>query len=239
MNGNNAGLRLVAPLLTAALCLACCSSKKAASGLPGAAGLLGQAAGVMRDVTSAHVSLQVDGTLSPLPVRSADGVVARGGEAKATAVIALGGLSVTYQIVEIGGTTYLKGPTGGFSGVSTASIYDVSLLLDPDRGVASLLGQATGGVTQAQERVAGVDTYRLTASVPTAVVQGLANLAAGQDRVTATLWIAVSGGHLIQASIPLKIEGSTKVTTVTAQLSDFNAPVDITAPVDATASPSP
>lgn len=234
-----ARLRLGALILVPCLFLAACSSKKPAAGVPGAAGLLSQAAVVMRDVTSAHVSLQVDGSLAPLPVRSADGVVARGGKAKATAVIALGSLSVTYQIVEIGGTTYLKGPTGGFSGVSTTSLYDVSLLLDPDRGVASLLSQATGGITQGREHVAGVDTYRLTASVPTAVVQGLANLAPGQDRVSATLWIAVTGDHLIQASIPLKIEGSTKVTTVTAQLSEFNAPVDITAPVDVTASPTP
>ena len=226
--------RFLVALAVGAVLLAACSKKApsaaGSSSLPAAAGVLSSGATTMAGVTSSHVTLKVDGPLSPLPIHSADGVIARGGLAKATAELSLGSALISYQVVETGGKLYLKGPTGGFSSLPVSSFYDVSSLLDPTTGVASLLSQATNGVVVGRESVEGVDTYKLTASVPTTVLHGLADLAPGQDRVTATLWIEVSGSHLVQAVVPLMISGSTKVTTVTADLSQFNAPVDITAP---------
>ncbi|MGH2718583.1 MAG: LppX_LprAFG lipoprotein, partial [Actinomycetota bacterium] len=86
------------------------------------------------------------------------------------------------------------------------------------------------GKTLDQESVNKTPVYKVQASVPTAFLNGLTKLASGQDTVSATLWIAVTGDRLVQATIPFKVPGAKSNTVVTATLSQFNVPVSVKAP---------
>jgi lipoprotein LprG len=184
----------------------------------------------MSDVTSAHFSLKIDGSLSTLPVRSAEGDTARTGQTSATANLDIGGNLIQYTILITGGNAYLKGPTGGYTKVPVSTIYDPSRLLDPTAGLAAVLGKATNGTTEASEQVDGVSAYRVRAKIPGNVLEGLTTLAPGQDTLNATLWIAADGSRLLKATIPFRSVNASKDTVVTATLSNFNAPVSVQTP---------
>lgn len=219
---------------TAAVALAACggaTSPSTASSAPGAAALLQQASRAMASVSSAHFSIQITGhSVGSLNIKSADGVLARGGQAMATVEVSFLGSLVSEQVVELGGKVYLKGPTGGFQSEDATSLYDVSQLLDPTNGLAGTLGQATNGSSVSSDSVSSTPAYKLTASVPTTILKGLADLAPGQDTVVATLWVAQSGSRLLKAIIPFRVQGATSDTVVTAQLSNFDVPVSIATP---------
>lgn len=205
-----------------------CSS---GSSQPAAGALLQQSAQAMSSVTTAHFTLTINGQLSSaLPVTSAEGEVTRAGQAQATADLSLFGSLVSYQVVITGGTAYLKGPTGGYQSEPASDVYNVSQLLDPTKGVAGLLSQATGGRTVTAQTVAGTPSYEVQAEVPTAILQGLTKLAPGQAKVAATLWIARSGHRLVQLRLPFTVAQATRQTVLTATLSNFNAAVSIQAP---------
>lgn len=215
-------LRCCGPLLLGALLLAACSHADPAS-LPAGSTLLQQAGQAMGSVTSAHVSLTFDGDLSSL-ISSAQGDVTRDG--KAIGSFVLGGTEFPFRLLN--GTFYLKPPTGGW--VSSPPPYDPTTLLDPTIGLPSLLTKATGGRTQAQESVGGVDAYRVTGSIPTDLIKGLTDLAAGQDTLRATAWIATDGSRLVKFRIPYRAKDATEDTVLTGTLTNFGVAVNVTAP---------
>jgi lipoprotein LprG len=96
------------------------------------------------------------------------------------------------------------------------------VILNPDRGIAAVLASGTGATTQAREQVNGVDTYRLQVKFPArplgTLVPGLA-----QDK-TSEIWVAARGSRLVKGQFP------TTYGMDTVQFSDFDAPVQITAP---------
>lgn len=216
--------------LLAAVLLASCTKGSAPSAAPNASALLSASSQAMSSVTSAHFTLQVAGDLSDLPVRSAAGVVTRAGQASATASIDLLGILVSYQVVVTGGTIYLKGPTGGYRSAPASTIYDVSKLLDPTRGVAGLLAAASNGQVLGTVTIDNTPAYTVQASVPTGILDGLTTLAPGQGTVPATLWIGRTGNRLLQVRIPFRTQQGKADTVVTATLSEFNLPTSIQAP---------
>lgn len=227
-------LKGTAAAATAGVALAACGgarSPSSASSAPSAAALLQQASQAMASVSSAHFSIQITGhSVGSLNIKSADGVLARGGQAMATVEVSLLGSLVSEQVVELGGKVYLKGPTGGYQSEDAGNLYDVSQLLDPTNGLAGTLRQATNASAVSADRVSSTPAYKLTASVPTTILKGLADLAPGQDTVVATLWLAQSGSRLLKAIIPFKVQGASSNTVVTAQLSNFDVPVSIATP---------
>lgn len=193
--------------------------------LPEGSELLADSAAAMRTVTTTRVGVEVQGDLQGLPIRSAQGQLTREGAAKGTATVEQGGQLVETEFVIVDDTLYLRGPTGGFRELPASAagmIYDPSIILNPDRGVAAFLEQGTAAETEAREQVGGVEAYRVRASFPGQV---LGKLVPGltQD-TTGRLWIATEGSHLVQATFPAT-GGS-----VTFQFSDFDAPADITPP---------
>lgn len=209
----------------------CTSGGSAGSAnLPAAGGLLATAGDSMRSVTSVHFSIVVNGTLAGVPIQNADGDLNAQGQAKGNAKVSLLGQLTQVDFVLVDQTFYLKGPTGGYQSEDAANLYDVSQLLDPTNGLAGTLGQATNGSAVSSDSVSSTPAYKLTASVPTTILKGLADLAPGQDTVVATLWVAQNGNRLVKAIIPFKVQGATSNTVVTAQLSDFDVPVSIPTP---------
>lgn len=200
---------------------------QSSSDLPEGAGLLADSATAMRTVTSARVGIDVEGELPGVPIKSAQGQLTSDGSASGTASLDMGRQLFEVTFVIIGEDLYLRGPTGGFQKLSTSSaflVYDPTVILDPDRGVAAVLAGGTGATTEAREQVEGVDSYRVQATFPG---QTLGSLAPGSTQdSTGQVWIATEGSRLVQTRFPLA-DGA----TVTVRFSDYDAPAEITPPI--------
>jgi lipoprotein LprG len=201
--------------------------------LPEGRPLLQKAAKAMAGIETMRFKLDVDGTISGLMIKQAEGAVTRDGNVSARADVAQGGQLVEYEYVLAGGTAYLKGPTGGFRPLPphfATRIYNPSKLLDGEAGLSRTLAEAQDPETQAEERLDGVATYRVRARMSTDTLQGVSALAAGQERLDSVVWIDRDSGRLVQASVPFKPAGSDEEAVFTVRLSNFNEPVDIKPP---------
>ncbi len=225
-----------AALLTAALLLAApagCSKGKRqpAEPLPPGGDLVRAAATAMREVKTAHFTIEADGNLALVPLRRADVRLTREGTAQGTMQIEQAGANVEFAFTIVGGSAYIKGPTGGYQKVPlafAASIYDPSAILDPERGVAHLLETATDARTEAHEKVDGVDTYRVAAKFdPKAVETLVPGAGAG---VTGQLWLGIEQKLPVQARFQLPDSAGGKPAVVTVKFSEYNQPVNISAP---------
>lgn len=201
--------------------------------LPRAKSLLDKGAKAMSEVSSVRFTLDVDGTLSGLQVKEASGAINDRGDATATAQVLVAEQLSEYEVVVAGGTTYLKGPTGGFKPLPPAlasRLYDPSRLLHPETGLPKTMSGASDARTEAAEKIAGVQTYRIRANIGTDLMQGLSLISSQQESLPATLWVEQKSGRLVRARVRFKVTRSRKETTLTLGLSDFNKPVSITPP---------
>jgi lipoprotein LprG len=221
-------LTLLAPLLVAA-----CSGGPAAPALPNATELLSHGADAMRTVKSAALDISVEPQVTAVIIRSATGHITSDGKAEGTAVLTLGGTApLEYQLVVTDGVLYLKGPTGGFTPLplaSAASIYDPTAILDPDKGAAAMLAAGDKGQTVGRETVDGVDAYKVAATFPAAEV---ATMVPGVTApVPGTVWLDAATNRLVRVELALPDGPTGKGGPVTVKLSQYDAPVTITAPV--------
>jgi len=211
----------VLTLLLALLVAGCTGGEE----LPDGAQLLNRSADAMAAVQTARFALDVQGTVAGFSVQGANAQLTRQGDAAGTVTLNQGGQVAELEFVLTDGTLYLQGPTGGFRQLPAAlasSVYDPAAILDPERGIPALLRGGTAAVTEAQEQVGGVDTYRVRARFPAAVLSDL--IPGVAQATTGQVWIGVEQSRLVQARFPLP-QG-----TATVRLSDFNAPADITPP---------
>ena len=223
---------LVTLALTAAVTTGCSSDDSPGTGssLPSGAGLLKDAATSMSDATSTHFTLSVNGKFPALPVHKAEGDVARegtAGAAKGTISMDFMGSLFEGDFVLVDNSLYFKGPTGDWQKVPASmvtSIYDPGALLDPNRGVAKVLGSAQNAKTEGTEDIDGVSTYRVTSLVGMDVVK---DLVPGIDSdVNVTFWVRQDDGHQpVKASVKVADNATVDVT-----LADINKQVSITAP---------
>ncbi|MEN3614025.1 LppX_LprAFG lipoprotein [Plantactinospora sp. ZYX-F-223] len=194
--------------------------------LPEAAELLSSAATELGTVKTARFAIATEGAADSLGISAAEGVITAAGEAQGTAKIEQGGLPLELSFVVKDETLHVNGLTGGWQKLplaTAAAIYDPTAILSPDRGVANLVGKATG-TTEGREKVDGVDTYRIEGTLPGAA---LGNLVPGVSAdVTGTLWIGADRRLLHRARFP--VPGQTGTVTVT--FSEYDAPVTIRVP---------
>lgn len=194
--------------------------------LPDGAGLLADSAAAMRTATSTRVGIDVEGELPGVPIKSAEGQLSKDGLAKGTASLDMGEQLYEIAFVITGADLYFRGPTGDFRKLSRSSaflVYDPTVILDPKQGIAAALAAGTAAKTEAREQVGGVDSFRVQARFPG---QSLDKLVPGfaQDS-DSRVWIAADGFRLVQAQFP------TTGGTLTFRFSDYDAPVDISAPI--------
>lgn len=214
--------------------LASCSSDTPSSDLPDGMLLLTASANAMDDVDSLRFALTVEGGRpSNFQITEASGVITSEGAVSAVAQVLQGSTLVEYEYIVAEDTPYLKGPTGGFREVPQAiysRIFNPTGLLAGERSFPNALRQITEATTEAEERVNGVNTYRIRAGLDPSLVEGLTLLASGRER-EATLWVATEGRHLVKAEVAFTVPGQDDDTVVTVDLSEFNEPVEIEAPV--------
>jgi lipoprotein LprG len=213
---------LIAALIIA-LVTSCSSGQKA--DLPNGATLLADSATAMRAVTSTHFAVAVEGNSPGVQLRSAEGQLTRAGSAKGVAKVDEGAQLLELGFVIIGQDLYLRPPTGPVQKLPLSfagTVYDPSLILNPDRGIAAALASGTGPTTETREQADGVDTYRLQVKFPAQPLGSLVPQLA-QDK-TSEIWIATQGSRLVKAQFP------TTYGSDTVHFSDFDAPVEITPP---------
>lgn len=226
------GMRLVAPFaavvmtLIIALVTACGGGTGQTATLPQGATLLADSAKAMRSVSTTRFAFDVQGNTPGVQLRSAEGQLTREGSAKGSAKVDEGRQLLELQFTIIGQDLYLRPPTGPVQKLPLSfagSVYDPSIILNPDRGIAAALASGKDATTQKREQADGVDTYRVQVTFP---AQPLGTLVPGlaMDKPS-EVWIAVQGSRLIKAQFPTTSGG------ITAHFSDYDAPAQITAPV--------
>jgi lipoprotein LprG len=220
--------RIFVAALVAALSLvtACSGGAGPGTALPSGPDLVKRSAEAMRTVTSASFTMEAENA-PRLQVKKAAGRLSATGDADGTIQLDFAGSLQEISFVLAGDTVHFKGVTGGFQKMSRselAAIYDPSAILDPERGVVRLLGNALDPKTQAEEKLDGADAYRLSATLSqqilAAMVPGIA------QSVEGTLWIDKATGRLLKADLPMA-EGKVTVT-----FDDYDVPVQVTAPAE-------
>jgi lipoprotein LprG len=194
--------------------------------LPKGPTVLADSAKAMRTVNTTRFAFDVQGNAAGVQLRSAEGQLTREGSAKGTAKVDEGRQLLELQFTIIGQDLYLRPPTGPVQKLPLSfagSVYDPSIILNPDRGIAAALASGKDATTQQREQVDGVDTYRVEVTFPAqplgAMVPGLAT-----DKPS-EVWVAMQGSRLVKAQFPTTSGG------ITAHFSDYDAPAQITAPV--------
>jgi lipoprotein LprG len=222
---------LAAIVLLVSLVAGCSKSDSGQSSapLPDAAGLLKQSAQTTRDVKSAHLELTVQGKLPGLPVKTLSGdltnvpAVAAKGHTKIT----LGGDDIEADFVVLNGTIYGSLDPGTWTDFgAAANVYDASVILNPDVGLANILSNFTNPKAEGRENINGIQTVKITGQVnPDAVVKIIPKLTPNGG-VNATVWIREDGNHdLVQAKLEPSSGNSIQMT-----LSKWNEPVTVEKP---------
>lgn len=222
----------LAALTTAAALIAGCSSSKQAGELPDAATLVKEAGTATKDLKSAHLVITVTGRIEKLPVKTLEGDLTNDPStaAKGETKITLFGSDVDVKFVVIDGELY-----GAISGDDyddygpAVKIYDVSAILDPDKGLANILANFTDPKVDGRETINNQDTIRVTGTVPADAVNKLASQLGATGPMSSTIWIQEGGDHeLVQARLDPSPGNSIQMT-----LSDWNVPVAVEKPAGA------
>jgi lipoprotein LprG len=219
---------LVFLALITALLAGCSSSNKTSNApLPDAATLLKQSSDTTKNLKSVHLVLQVTGSIPNLPVHSLTGdltntpVVAARGNANITAF----GQTINADFVVANANLYAALTPNKWTNFGPAAdIYDPSVILDPDKGLANILANFTNPTSDGRETIDGVQTVRVKGTVNGPAIGAIVPEITNQ--VPATAWIREDGAHdLVKASVETSPGNSIDMT-----LSDWNKPVTVSPP---------
>jgi lipoprotein LprG len=229
---------VLAATATAAALAAGCSSSGSTSPasnapLPDAATLLTQSVTTTKGETSVHLGLTTQGQdiLKALPVTKLAGdltnvpAVAAQGSAS---IVFLGQTLADVPFAVLDGNLYAALTPGGAEKLigPAADVYDVSVILNPNVGLANVLGSFTSPKADNRESVNGVSTVRVTGMVAADAVNKIAPDLDATAPVPGTAWIREDGDHdLVQAELDTSPGNSIQMT-----LSDWGKPVTVTKP---------
>ncbi len=200
-----------------------------------AATVVKQAADAMRQVTGMHLDVAVQGNVPNLSVTKLDGDVSNTPQtvATGTATLTVGQKSVDSKFVFVDGHLYsdVADPGGKYTDYGDGvSIYDVSTLLDPNRGLASILSNLKNPKVAGTEQVNGVATTKITGTLSSSDIARLAGSRLGPENETTTpttVWIASDGSHHLVKLQIVPVENG----TVTLTMSEWGKQVTATKPV--------
>jgi lipoprotein LprG len=205
------------------------SSKKSSAPLPDAATLLKQSSQTTKNVKSVHLVVSVSGKIKGLPVKTLTGdlTTSPATAAKGDAKITVSGSDVAAPFVVDNGTLYAALTAGKWDDFGPAvNIYDPSLILNPDTGLANLLVTITNPKSDSRETINGQDTIKITGTAPVDAVNGLVPQLKATQPLPATVWVQENGDHqLVKAQLDQSAGNSIQMT-----LSNWNAPVQVTRP---------
>lgn len=218
---------LIAVLLGAGLISGC--SKKASEPLPEAAGLIKQSVETTRKLSSAHLEIAVTGKIEGLPIKTLSGDLTNvpSVAVSGSSTISMGGSDVDIELVVVDGTLYAAlTPNSWLDMGPAADIYDPSVILNPDTGLANMLSRISDAKSEGTETIGGITTVRITGKVAADAVNTLIPQIKATGPLPATAWIEKDAPHqLVQAKVD-RSEGNSVALT----LSEWDKPVTVTKP---------
>lgn len=201
-------------------------------GLPDAAFLIRETVPSAKDVVSGHVVMTMSAALPGVAVQGFDADVrARraGLPGGAVGTATVGGMTIPFA--EIGGRMYVQTTDETYRPAPPLpdgrAMPSPSSIIDPDRGLARLLGALRDPKTEVRERVRGVLAFRVTGTVPRAVVAGV--LPGARTDARLSVWFAAKGRHQPVVNTLTIPDTSGKPVTVDVMLSDPNKKVRLPA----------
>lgn len=216
-------------MLAASLFVSGCSSKKVAEPLPDAAGLVQQSIQTTKGLKSAHLEIAVTGKLEGLPLKNLSGDLTNvpATAVTANAKVVMGGSDIDADLIVLDGTLYAAlTPDNWLDMGPAAEVYDPSVILTPDTGLANLLGSLSEAKSQGFETIGGVPTVKLTGKVASDAVNKLIPRLKATGPLPATVWIEKDApNQLVQAELEQSAGNSVLLT-----LSDWDKPVTVTKP---------
>jgi lipoprotein LprG len=200
-------LAVLASLSIAAALIAGCSSGSKPSGgpLPDANTLIKQSTQTTKNVKSAHLVLTVTGKVPGMPIKNLTGdlTTTPATAASGNTTITLGGSDINADFIVVDGNLYATLTPNKWSDFGKASdIYDVSVILSPDSGLANALSNFSDAKAEGRDTIDGQTTIRISGSVTADAVNKIAPPFGATGPVPATVWIQENGEHeLVRASL--------------------------------------
>jgi len=215
-------------ILAAALLATGCSSKKA-DPLPDAAPLVQQSIAATKALKSAHLDITINGKVEGLPLKSLSGDLTNvpNVAVQGKSTITMGGSDIDVQLVVLDGTLYAAlTPNQWLDMGPAADVYDPSVILNPNAGLAGVLGGMTDLKAEGFETIGGVQTVRIAGNAGAAPVNKLIPQIKAAGPLPATVWIEKDEPHqLVQAKID-----QSESNSVSVALSEWDKPVTVTKP---------
>ncbi len=216
--------------ITAALIAGCSSGSKPSGGpLPDANTLIKQSAQTTRNVKSAHLVLTVTGKVPGMPIKNLTGdlTTTPATAASGNTTITLGGSDINADFIVVDGTLYATLTPNKWSDFGKASdIYDVSVILNPDSGLANALSNFSDAKAEGRDTIDGQTTIRISGNVTADAVNKIAPPFGASGPVPATVWIQENGDHqLVRANLQ-----KSKGNAVQMTLSKWGETVQVSKP---------
>jgi lipoprotein LprG len=219
---------MLATLLAATLLISGCS-KKSSEPLPDAAGLLTQSIASTKKLQSAHLEIVVNGTIDGLMVKSLSGDLTNvpAVAIKGNSTISMGGSAVDIELVVLDGTLYAAlTPNSWLDMGPAAEIYDPSVILNPDEGLANMLTNLTDATAAGFETIGDVPTVKITGKIGADAVNKLIPPLKASAPLPSTVWIEKDApNQLVQAQVDQSEGNNVQLT-----LSEWDKPVTVTKP---------
>lgn len=204
-------------------------STKATEPLPEAAGLIQQSVATTKGLNSAHLEIAVTGKVEGLPVKtlSADLTNVPATAVQGNAKITMGGSDIDAELVVLDGTLFAAlTPNNWLDMGPAADIYDPSVILNPNTGLANMLAGLSEAKAERFETIDGVAAVRITGKASPDAVNKLIPQLKASGPLPATVWIEKDAPHqLVQAQVEQSAGNS-----VTLTLSEWDKPVTVTKP---------
>lgn len=212
------------PVAVAAIALAGCSkTDKADPNLPEAATLLSESAATTKTQTSTHIVLKVTGDKPTLKLSDLTGDLTTTPAVAAKGTAKTGGLELPFVVVD--GELFAQLGTAYTSMGPVKDIYDIGLILDPNKGLANLLSNITNAKSEKTETIDGVDSVLVSGTMSKDALNTFAGSKLTSD-IPAKAWIAKDGNHALT-----KISVDTSPgNTIEMSLSDWGKPVTVDKP---------
>jgi len=212
------------PVAVAAIALAGCSkTDKADPNLPEAATLLSESAATTKTQTSTHIVLKVTGDKPTLKLSDLTGDLTTTPAVAAKGTAKTGGLELPFVVVD--GELFAQLGTAYTSMGPVKDIYDIGLILDPNKGLANLLSNITNAKSEKTETIDGVDSVLVSGTMSKDALNTFAGSKLTAD-IPAKAWIAKDSNHALT-----KISVDTSPgNTIEMSLSDWGKPVTVDKP---------
>lgn len=212
----------------------CSSSPTSSSGGGDAANLVQQSSDAMKSLSGAHFVITAEGKVPNLKVTKLEADVASKPAVAATgsATIQMGQQTQDAKLIYTDGHLYsdIAEPGTWVDYGPGSSIYNLSVLLDPQQGLANALAKLKDPKNQGSEDINGVKTTKITGTASTTDVAELAGARKAPEKeqtVPMTVWIATDEPHyLVRAEIDPVPD-----TKIVMTLSDFGKQVTATKPI--------